>query len=170
MKIKIYTIISLIFSLSSFAQTSSQLTPSAETGKYFNLVNQRFLLNGDESHDQISTFFRHNDTNLPSELKSGFWLIDSYTYQIWNYASWQNDSGEVYTYNQNNLLSEKRIRSWISSQWIDIYRYLYLYDSSLRISTLTEQYNSGGSWVDSFGEEVAVLADNELASGNYDIV
>ena len=139
----------LILSLgTTFAQQASDYS-SIQPENYFNQINERFILNGDNSLEQVSLYFGQNQINIPNNPQSSLWLLDSYTFQKWVSSTWQNDSNHVLIYNQNNLVSERRIKDWISSQWMDDCRYLYDYDQSLRINMQTFQVYFSNTWIDS---------------------
>jgi hypothetical protein len=122
---------------------------SVETEKYLEQVNQRFLLDGDKSIEQILLYIGQNSGYCSYSPQSSWWLLENYTYQKWNSSSWQNDSNHVLTYNQNNRLSERRIRDWSGSQWIDQCRYLYEYDQLQRTNMQKFQVYSSNTWNDS---------------------
>ena len=147
---KKYFFISLLFLSSSLLHAQRSINYSSiETEKYLELVNQRFLLNGDKSLEKILYYFGQYQGNCVNSPQSAWWLLESYKYQRWNSSSWQNDSSYFLTYNQNNLISERRIRDWTGFQWIDQCRYLYDYDQLLNINNQTFQVYSSNSWIDS---------------------
>jgi len=146
---KYFFVYLLIFSLViTYAQQPIDYS-SIEFRKFLNQINERFLLNGDKSLEQISSYIGHSNKKIANSPQSAWWLLDNYTFQKWNSSSWQNDSSQVLTYNQDNLLSERRIRDWIGSQWIDECRYLYEYDQLLRTNTQTFQVYFSNTWIDS---------------------
>ena len=164
MKSRIFLFVIAVFNILLVAQPSNNKAEYTNQEKYFNIANQRFLLNGNNTLNQISSFFGNYNLNLPSASALDYKLLDSYTFQNWNTSDWQNDSSEVYAYNQNNLLSEKIIRNWSGSQWINKYRYLYIYDASTKLSVQTEQYNTDGYWVDSLKKEYTYNSQGLLST------
>lgn len=138
----------LIFSINlTFSQqVSDYFTFKPE--KYLNRINQRLFLNRDKSFEQAFDYLTQYLEDISFSPQSSLSLIHNYTYQRWISSSWQNDSSQVYDYNQDNLLSERKIRDWINNQWIDQSRFLYNYDQLQRkVSQIFQLYLSN-SWVD----------------------
>ncbi len=149
MNIKSLLLTMILASSSLQSQSDSRLVMSPESKKYFDRVNQRFILNGDHSLEQVSSYLSGIKTDFNNIPENDNWLINDYTFQRWNSFSWQNDSNRVYGYNQNNLISELKIRDWAGNQWINECRYLYQYDQYLRINTQKYQVYLSNSWTDS---------------------
>ena len=149
MNIKFLLLVFFILISSSIAQNITDRKKDLNLEKYFNQINQSFFLDRDDSFKQAINYLKQYLADISFSPQLSSWLIHNYTFQRWNSSFWQNDSSQVYDYNQDNLLSERKVRDWIGNQWIDQCRFLYNYDQFQRkVSQLFQVYLSN-SWVDS---------------------
>jgi len=162
MNIKIFLLFFLIIISSALAQTNADLKRDIALQKYFNQLNQRFLLNDNKSLEQVTSYLEQNNFNIANNPLPDSWLLENHTFQLWNSTSWSNDSSIVYNYNPDNLIEEIIYRDWSGSQWVNKYRLLYYYDSALRISNIIGQDNSTGSWIDTTKKVYSYDGQGEL--------
>ena len=117
------------------------------------IINEKLINVDNSSLNEIlsSSAFFANNVSTTQEVVSG--LVKDFTLQGWNGGSWLNDSTVIYSYNQDNLLFEQRIKNWLGNAWLDNYRYNRYYDSALRLSLIIEQDYANGVWIDSIHNE-----------------
>ena len=149
MPIKNLLLTFLIFSGSIQAQNTSELVKEYDLKRHFNKLVQRTQLNENTSLKKIVSSLKQSQIITQNDIESTLWLVHNFTFQKWASSSWQNDSSQIYDYNQDFLLSETSIRDWISNQWVDQCRYLYDYDQWQRKVSQKFQVYISNIWIDS---------------------
>ena len=117
-----------------------------------------------ESHNHHNSNDSVRTITATRILENGY-VLETRMGQYWDGSAWTNSSMQLFTYNEQGLLTEEIDQLW-NAQWENSRRFLTTYNSNEAVIRYEEMMWTGSSWEDSY-EYVSVYNNDQLTE--YDV-
>ncbi len=140
--IKFFLIVLILFSVTSIVNAQEHInTPPQE------LLTSEEILNSYIKSDDFKTLDNFEGMTLKEfVIVDGEYLMESFTYQIWNGTSWESDYRFSDTYTPEGWLIEEVTQVWNGSQWTNSGRWVASYTINGLEDTAVGQNWNGANW------------------------